>query len=532
MGNEQGLGFITQTKMMSKIFVLLCVLGALCREGSATDGLFFSETFDEDPFESGKWFKSSDEKYANQPIKVTAASKPAAGFEGDKGVQLTMDMKHYGFGTQFPEPLDIGQGVYIQYEVKLEETLNCGGAYIKLPMTSEGLNLKAFSSDTPYTIMFGPDRCGTNNKVHFILQYQNPISMVWEEKHYNETIPIKTDDATHLYTLAIYKDSGFDIFIDGVLINSGSLLHNMIPAINPPSEIDDIEDKKPADWVDAPEIFDPMAVKPEDWDESQPSKIPDPTASKPEEWDEEAPAEIPDPSASKPEDWDDEEDGVWDSPTIINPVCESSGCGVWSPPMIVNPEFKGKWSAPRIPNPDYIGLWAPKKTANPNYFYHESPLQQLPSIAGLVVEVWTTSGAILFDNFAISLDMEPMAEFTSMSFKLKMEAEQVIKEAAQKEEKKAERVALMETGGMREQATAFIMEAIDFLTENPTVLAATVACIVATFLYLVLFGGQDAAIEMEQAAAARAADAARVSSASSSSSSSATNTDSSESKDD
>ena len=40
------------------------------------------------------------------------------------------------------------------------------------------------------------------------------------------------------------------------------------------------------------------------------------------------------------------------------------------------------------------------------------------------------------------------------------------------------------------KVTANVMEIIEFLTENPTVLAATVACVLAAIAYLLLFGGQ------------------------------------------
>jgi len=42
-------------------------------------------------------------------------------------------MKHYGVSTKFSKPLQSnGKDIVVQYELKLEETLNCGGAYIKL----------------------------------------------------------------------------------------------------------------------------------------------------------------------------------------------------------------------------------------------------------------------------------------------------------------------------------------------------------------------------------------------------------------
>lgn len=211
--------------------------------------------------------------------------------------------------------------------------------------------------------MFGPDRCGSNNKVHFIVQYQNPISSKWEEKHFNGSIPIRSDKKTHLYTLLLRKDSSFEIFIDSVSVGKGSLLTHMAPPINPPVEIDDPTDEKPSDWVDIETIPDPAAVKPDDWDESQPRKIPDPKAVKPNEWLDDAPATVPDPNAKKPEDWDDEEDGEWEAPMVDNPACAKSGCGQWAPPTINNPAYKGKWIAPMIPNPSYKGILACSSTS-------------------------------------------------------------------------------------------------------------------------------------------------------------------------
>ena len=40
----------------------------------------------------------------------------------------------------------------------------------------------SFKADTPYTIMFGPDKCGETNKVHFILRHKSPVTGEWEEK--------------------------------------------------------------------------------------------------------------------------------------------------------------------------------------------------------------------------------------------------------------------------------------------------------------------------------------------------------------
>jgi len=43
--------------------------------------------------------------------------------------------------------------------------LECGGAYIKLLQDNAALAQEEFSNASPYIIMFGPDKCGSTNKV-------------------------------------------------------------------------------------------------------------------------------------------------------------------------------------------------------------------------------------------------------------------------------------------------------------------------------------------------------------------------------
>jgi calnexin len=52
-----------------------------------------------------------------------------------------------------------------RYEVKFENGQECGGAYVKLLTKDTQGDLHQFMDKTPYTIMFGPDKCGLDNKV-------------------------------------------------------------------------------------------------------------------------------------------------------------------------------------------------------------------------------------------------------------------------------------------------------------------------------------------------------------------------------
>jgi Calreticulin family len=51
--------------------------------------------------------------------------------------------------------------------------LECGGAYLKLLRENKALHLEEFSNASPYVIMFGPDKCGSANKVCTVPADQN-----------------------------------------------------------------------------------------------------------------------------------------------------------------------------------------------------------------------------------------------------------------------------------------------------------------------------------------------------------------------
>lgn len=226
--------------------------------------------------------------------------------------------------------------------------------------------------------MFGPDRCGSTSKVHFIFRHANPLTGEVEEKHLVAPPAPKITKTTALYTLIVRPDQTFEIKVNNESVKSGSLLTDFSPAVNPYKTIADVTDLKPEDWVESAKITDPAATKPEDWDESQPQVIEDAEAVVPATWLVDEPATVPDPdaivrpspfvlvssltAAQKPEEWSDEDDGDWIAPSIPNPKCEdAAGCGAWKRPEIANPLYKGAWFAPLIDNPAYKGVWAPRQ---------------------------------------------------------------------------------------------------------------------------------------------------------------------------
>ncbi|CAK7228666.1 hypothetical protein SCUCBS95973_006956 [Sporothrix curviconia] len=349
------------------------------------------------------------------------------GMEGDKGLVVKNKAAHHAISAKFPKKIDNkGKTLVVQYEVKLQNGLECGGAYLKLLRDTKALHQDEFANTTPYVIMFGPDKCGHTNKVHFIFNHKNPKTGEYEEKHLNSPPTARIVKTTELYTLIVHPNNTYLVQQNGETVKEGSLLEDFTPAVNPPKEIDDAKDTKPEDWVDEARIADPEAKKPEDWDEDAPFEIVDEEATQPEDWLVDEPLTIADPEAQKPADWEDDEDGDWLAPTVPNPKCaEVSGCGPWTKPMKKNPDYKGKWSAPLIDNPAYKGVWAPRKIKNPDYYEDKTPANFEP-MGAIGFEIWTMQNDILFDNIYIGHSVEDARKLAEETFFEKHPVEQML----------------------------------------------------------------------------------------------------------
>ncbi|XP_008841654.1 calmegin [Nannospalax galili] len=342
---------------------------------------------------------------------------------GDRGLVLKSKAKHHAIAAVLAKPFIFAdKPLIVQYEVNFQDGIDCGGAYIKLLADTDDLILENFYDKTSYTIMFGPDKCGEDYKLHFIFRHKHPKTGVFEEKHAKPPdVDLKeffTDRKTHLYTLVLNPDDTFEILIDQKVVNKGSLLEDVAPPVNPPREIDDPNDKKPQEWDDRPKIPDPSAVKPEDWDETEPAQIQDSSAIKPDGWLDNEPTFIPNPNAQKPDDWNEDMDGEWEAPYMPNPACQI-GCGEWKPPMIDNPNYKGVWRPPMIDNPSYQGIWSPQKIPNPDYFEDDHPFL-LTSFSALGLELWSMTPDIYFDNFIICSEKEVADRWATDSWELKI----------------------------------------------------------------------------------------------------------------
>lgn len=303
------------------------------------------------------------------------------------GIQTSQDARFYALSRKFKPFSTEGKDFVVQFTVKHEQNIDCGGGYVKVFDCS--LKPEDMHGESPYRLMFGPDICGPGTKkVHVILNYKEKNHLI------NKEIRCKDDIYTHAYTLIIRPDNTYEVQIDGEKVESGEL---------------------EADWDLLPpkKIKDPKAKKPEDWDDR--ATIPDPDDKKPEDWDK--PEHIPDPEATKPDDWDDEMDGEWE------------------PPMIDNPEYKGEWAPKQIDNPAYKGPWIHPEIDNPEYT-PDSELYKQDEICGIGFDLWQVKSGTIFDNVLITDDVE-YAKAAIANLKEKQEAEKKTKEAQDKAEREA-----------------------------------------------------------------------------------------------
>jgi len=188
----------------------------------STSSTIFAETFDDSWSE--RWVITKHRDFQGE-WRVAEGSAPHT-VKGDKGLIVSSEARKHAISAKFPKVLDnTDKDIVIQYELRLQKELDCGGAYIKL-LTASSLpsDLSQFSNSVPYTIMFGPDKCGSTNKIHFIVRHKNPVSGDIEEKHLKNAPAMRSDTLTHLYALLIRKDNTFSISVDNSVVKEGNLL--------------------------------------------------------------------------------------------------------------------------------------------------------------------------------------------------------------------------------------------------------------------------------------------------------------------
>jgi len=376
---------------MNKL-LLAVVISCLALAVSATT--YFKEEFDagwKDRWVQSSWKESTGERGEFG----WTAGKYFNDAEADKGLQTSQDARFYATSAKISKPFsNEGKDLVLQYSVKHEQNIDCGGGYIKISPST--IDQAKFNGDSEYNIMFGPDICGSSTKkVHLIFNYKG------KNHQLKKNVPCESDTLTHLYTLILRPDNTYEIQIDQKEVAKGSLSEDW--DLLAPKEIKDPKEKKPSDWVDEREIADPEDKKPEGYDD--------------------IPAQIADPDAAKPDDWDSELDGEWE------------------PAQIPNPAYKGPWSAKRIPNPAYKGEWVHPLIANPEYVADDK-LYLFKDNAYVAFELWQVKAGTIFDNIIVTDSVQEAKDFAAATFEKTLKGEKNAKEEDEKkqeeERKKAE----------------------------------------------------------------------------------------------
>jgi len=276
----------------------------------------------------------------------------------ERGLHTTTDARFYAISSKFAKVSNADKRLVLQFSVKHQQGIDCGGGYIKLlPDTTDQAT---FNGDAAYNIMFGPDICGPGHRiVHFILNKRG------ENRLIKRNVAAESDEFTHAYTAVLNKDNTYAIYVDGEKKQDGTIEDDW--NILAPKEINDPSKSKPADWVDDPMMDDPTDVKPADWDA--------------------VPAEVADANAKKPDDWDADLDGEWEAPKVPNP------------------DYKGPWRAKRINNPAYKGPWVHPQIANPDY-KADATLHAFDNHGVLGIEIWQVKAGTIFDNFLVTDDLD------------------------------------------------------------------------------------------------------------------------------
>ncbi|CAM9333681.1 unnamed protein product [Lampetra planeri] len=272
---------------------VLAVFASIVVNTDAT--VYFKEQFMDGDGWKSRWVESKHK--TDYGAWKLSAGKFYGDAEANKGIQTSQDARFYALSARFDSFSNEGKPLVIQFTIKHEQKIDCGGGYVKI-----------FPSDLDQTAMHGPDICGhSTKKVHVIFNYKGQNHLIKKD------IKCKDDELTHMYTLILNPDQTYEVRINNEKVESGSLEDDwdMLPA----KKIKDPEAKKPSDWDDRAKIDDPSDTKPEDWDK---------------------PETITDPDAKKPDDW---------MRRWMERRVEAK--------KIDNPDYKGAWVHPEIDNPEY-----------------------------------------------------------------------------------------------------------------------------------------------------------------------------------
>lgn len=196
--------------MRSYAIVLATVLAA----AAVTAEVYFEEGFKDDSWQ--KTWVQSEHKGVEYGKFVHTAGKFFNDAEADKGLQTSQDARFYALSNKFTPFSNKDDTLVVQFSVKHEQNIDCGGGYLKVFDCS--VDQKDLHGETPYLLMFGPDICGPGTKkVHVIFSYKG----VWVHPEIDN--PEYVEDKT-LYLREEVCAVGIDVW----QVKSGTIFDNFL----------------------------------------------------------------------------------------------------------------------------------------------------------------------------------------------------------------------------------------------------------------------------------------------------------------
>ncbi|RWV96425.1 hypothetical protein GW17_00040864 [Ensete ventricosum] len=95
------------------------------------------------------------------------------------GIQTHMDARHFAISAKFPEFSNKNRTLVVQYSIRFEQDIECGGGYIKL--LSGYVNQKKFGGDSPYRRSrhcFSPKIGMTGNTLKILMMLNQSICLL------------------------------------------------------------------------------------------------------------------------------------------------------------------------------------------------------------------------------------------------------------------------------------------------------------------------------------------------------------------
>ena len=135
-------------RMKLSIALLAVALAVVCAEPT----VYFQEKFADGSAWQSRWVESTFKGAEQGKFKLTAG-KFYGDAEADLGIQTSQDARFYGISAKVEPFSNEGKTLVVQFTVKHEQKIDCGGGYVKL--YPKGVDQKGLHGDSPYFIMFG-----------------------------------------------------------------------------------------------------------------------------------------------------------------------------------------------------------------------------------------------------------------------------------------------------------------------------------------------------------------------------------------